>query len=122
MKNEAGKEINQINLRIPSHNDGTTIWDMLKSHGIQSALFHSLHLEFGFVKTELITKFLKVFFSQVLDMEQFTRMFDSFKRLNIEANFASGAYLKEFPKLQLIKEAPPTEKNPISDFILSSGL
>ena len=50
-------------------------------------------------------------------------MLESFKRLNIELNFESGSYLKEFPKFELIKELPPPpEKSPVAEFIMSSGL
>ena len=123
LKETSTKENNQIHLNISSHNDANTIWNKIPTDGLQASLFNSLHLEFGFVKTDLIAGFLAIVFKNILGISQFNSMLESFKRLNIELNFESGSYLKEFPKVQMIKEHPPApEKSPVADFLLQSNI
>lgn len=58
------------------------------------------HIEFGFVKTDLISKFLTIFFEQIIGVDSFNSMLKSFRKLNFELNFAGGEYLREFPKVK----------------------
>ena len=124
MKNCSGKENNQINLRVSSHNDANTIFNRVTEDGAQASIFNSLHFEFAFVKTELISKFIGIVFENILGIGQFNNMLESFKKLNIELNFASGFYLKEFPKVKMFNEhpPPPPEKNPVAEFLMNAGL
>lgn len=60
----------------------------------------SLHYEFGFVKNEFITKVLLTFCEKILEDDRFSSMIKAFKRLNLELNFASSNFLRQFEKIR----------------------
>lgn len=90
LKSEASQDNNQVNLNLSSHNDGMTIWELANAQGIEAALFNSLHLNFSFVKSDTIVKFLEVLLAQI-GVANFSSMVKSFYRLNVELNMASGS-------------------------------
>ena len=100
-----------------------TIWELSGAKGLASGWLDSLHLNFSFVKTDLISKFLVIYFTRILPFEQFASMVQSFKKLNIEMNFESGAYLSEFPKVKQIKDhlAMPSGGADMAKLLTSCG-
>jgi hypothetical protein len=76
-----------------------TIGDKYKEVG-RLAWLSSFHVDFEFVKTDLITKFLIILFEQVIGIDKFSSIIRSFKQLNFEVNLASIDYLKDFPKVK----------------------
>lgn len=99
LKSQAANENHTIHLRIQSNNDLKVIGEKSKEVG-RLAWLENTHLEFGFVKTELISKFLTIFFQQIIGVDTFTSMLKSFRKLTFELNFAGGDYLREFPKVK----------------------
>jgi hypothetical protein len=100
LKSEASKVNNQVNLNLSSHNDGMTIWELANAQGIEAALFNSLHLNFSFIKSDTIVKFLEVLLAQI-GVANFSSMVKSFYRLNVELNMASGSELAQYPNVKL---------------------
>lgn len=121
LKSEAGKENSQISLRVSSHNDGMRIWELANSQGIEAAIFNSLNLEFIFVKSDLILKFIETALGQI-GVNQFNSVVKSFYRLNVELNMASAAELSQYPQIKLSPAPKQAQKNDFVEFLMSSGL
>jgi len=58
-----------------------------------------LHVEFGFVKTDLVTKFLNIILENIIGLPQATSLTKAFKKLNLELNMSSSRTLLEYPKI-----------------------
>jgi hypothetical protein len=104
LKEEAG---NEIKLKLSSQNELGNVVELINKKGLIGWL-DSLNVEFGFIKTNLIVKFLTIILEQILDLPQATGILKSFKQLNLELNCSRSRVLNEFPKIKYdnVTESP----------------
>lgn len=68
-----------------------------------------------------MTKIILIFCEKILENDQFSSMIRSFKKFNLELNFASSRYLRIFPKVRM-GEKPSLPRTDLSLFLEEAGV
>lgn len=120
LKEEAASEHNEIKLKLSSQNELGKVVELINKKGLVGWL-DSLNIEFGFIKTALIVKFLTIILEQILDLPQATGILKSFKQLNLELNCSRSRVLDEFPKIKY-DAVPESPKNNFACILAEAGV
>ena len=81
-----------------------------------------MFIEFIFVKTDPVSKFLKVIFENILELGHHAPMIDAFKRMNMELNCNSSRVLSEYPKVSIPKNLPEEHANEIVNVLKEANV